>query len=304
MNLHQFATSPRTIRLGMVLSRQMPEFVGKRLAWWTAGVLCRLKPSIYHTVRANTQQVLGGFAEPLALEETVRRVFYTAIRSHYDLYRALRLPQEKLAALVEFPETAQAIAHSLWKREGGSVLVFPHLGNFDLAGQAITTAFPEMQLITLPDPPPGFQLANEFRKRSGIQVTPLSSNALRQAIQLLRRGGAVSTAVDRPVSDLDEPICFFGHPARLPSGHVRLALKTGAVIVTGCCFLSPETQRYTLHLDPPLEMIRTGNRERDVQINMEQVIASLETLIRRWPDQWQMFVPVWPKLLEAEACAS
>ena len=305
MNLHQVASSPRTMRLGMLLSQQMPEFVGKRLAWWTAGVVCRFRPAVYRIVRSNLSQVLGAFAEEQALEETVRRVFYSAIRSHYDLYRALRLPQEKLASVIDFPETAQTIARSLWHREGGSVLVFPHLGNFDLAGQAIGTAFPEMQLISLADPPPGFQLANELRQRSGIRITPLSSTALREAIRLLRRGGTVSIAGDRPVSELDEPVSFFGHPARVPSGHVRLALKTGAVIVTGCCFLSPETQRYTMHLDPPLELVRTGNRDEEIQINMRQVIQALEAIIRRWPDQWQMFVPVWPELLEAgERCAS
>jgi lauroyl/myristoyl acyltransferase len=303
MNLQQLVSSPRAMRLGMLASQRMPEFVGQRLAWWTAGIVCRIKPALYHTVRTNLRQVLGEFAGEQAVEGTIRRVFYTAIRSHYDLYRALRLPQEKLASLVEFPETAQAIARSLWHREGGSILVAPHLSNFDLAGHAIARIFPEMQVISLPDPPPGFQLANELRQRTGARITPLSSTALREAIQLLRRGGTVSIAGDRPVSELDDPVSFFGHPARVPSGHVRLALKTGAVIVTGCCFRSPETRRYTMHLDPPLEMIHTGNREEEVRINMARVIESLEALIRRWPDQWLMFVPVWPKLLEAETCA-
>ena len=46
-------------------------------------------------------------------------------------------------------------------------------------------------------------------------------------------------------------------------------------------------------------MILTGNRQEEIQINMQRVLESLEEFIHRWPDQWQMFVPVWPKLLEA-----
>jgi KDO2-lipid IV(A) lauroyltransferase len=298
-NLIDVVSNPRTMRLGMFASQHLPQAIGHSLAWLVASMICQLKPGVYRIVRSNLKQVLGEFADENALEHAVQRVFYTAIRSHYDLFRALHLPQDKLTALVDFPETAQTIARSLWDREGGSVLVFPHVGNFDLVGHAVAASLPEMQLITLPDPPPGFQLANELRKRAGVQITPLSASALRQAIQLLRRGGVVSTAGDRPVSELDAPFPFFGHPARVPSGHVRLALKTGAVIVTGCCYLSPETKRYTFHLDPPLELIRTGNREEEILLNLQKVIESLEANIRRWPDQWQMFVPVWPKLLEA-----
>jgi lauroyl/myristoyl acyltransferase len=178
------------------------------------------------------------------------------------------------------------------------VIVLPHLANFDLGGHAVAPYLPEMQLLTLPDPSPGFEMLNESRRRSGVTVTPLSSAALRQAIKLLRRGGVVSLAGDRPVSELDEPFPFFGRPARVPSGHVRMALKTGAVVSIGYCVLCPETQRYRMHLEPPMEMIRTGDRAEEVQLNMQWILSALERIIHRWPEQWQMLVPVWPELLE------
>ena len=78
-----------------------------------------------------------------------------------------------------------------------------------------------------------------------------------------------------------------------------MALKTDAVVSLGYCVLSPDTQRYTIHIDPPMELIRTGNREEEVQLNLRQILDALQDIIRRWPDQWQMFVPVWPELLQA-----
>jgi len=47
-----------------------------------------------------------------------------------------------------------------------------------------------------------------------------------------------------------------------------------------------------------MEMIRTGDREEEVQVNMRRILDRLEEIIHRWPEQWQMFVPVWPELLE------
>jgi len=244
-------------------------------------------------VHSNLRQVLGPGASDSALERVVREVFVTAIRSYFDLFRALGDPEQEPSALVDVPETTKANARALWNREGGAVLVFPHLSNFDLGGHAIVRYLPEVQLLTLPDPPAGFEMLNESRRIAGVSVTPLSSGALRQAIKLLRQGGVVSIAGDRPVSDMDKPVLFFGRPARVPSGHVRLALKTGAVLAVSYCVFSADTGRYTAYLEPPMELIRTGDLADEVALNVRQILGALEQAIRRWPEQWQMFVPVW-----------
>lgn len=297
-NLQSVASSPLALRLGMFFGRHTPERIGHRLAWWAAGAVCQLKPAVFGIVQSNLSQVLGPGTSSQMMTRTTRQVFYTAIRGYYDLFRTLQLPEEELAGQVDVPEASQAVARSLWQREGGAVIVAPHLGSFDLGGHALALHLPETQAFTLPDPPPGFQVLNELRRLTGVTVTPLDSAALRQGIRLLRRGGVVSVAGDRPVSDLDDPVLFFGRLARVPSAHVRLALRTGAVVSVAYCVLAPESQRYTAHLEPPMEMIRTGNREEDVRVNMRRVLDVLEGLIRRWAGQWQMFVPVWPELLE------
>jgi lauroyl/myristoyl acyltransferase len=296
-NLQSLLTGPRFLRMGIFFSQHTPEGVGRHLAWWAAGAVSKIRPAVVRIVESNLSQVLGPEVSRPVLEQAARQVFFVAIRGYYELFRALRLPEHGMSALVDVPETTRAIARSLHDREGGTVVVFPHLSNFDLGGHAMVPYLPELQLVTLPDPPPGFQLINQSRSRSGVQVTPLSSTALRQAIRLLKRGGVVSLAGDRPVSDLDEPVAFFGRPARVPSGHVRLALQTGASLAVGYCVLSPKTQKYTVHLDPPMELVRTGNRAEEVQVNLRRVLDVLERVIRCWPEQWLMFVPVWPELL-------
>ena len=54
-----------------------------------------------------------------------------------------------------------------------------------------------------------------------------------------------------------------------------------------------------MHAGTPLEMVRTGNLVEEVRLNMREVLDRLESIIRRWVGQWQMYVPVWPELLEA-----
>lgn len=291
--IQDIVSNPITIRAAIWLSQHSPERVGHRMSSWAADIVGQIKPATYEILLANLGQVLGPGAGEQILEKMARQAFYTFIRSHFDLFRSVGMTRDQLVTQVEVPEETAAIMHSVRDRPGGSILVFPHVGSFDLGGLTISGYLPEIQVLTLPDPSPGFQLSNRLRKRTGVEVTPLNSVALRKALKRLRSGGTVSVAGDRPVSELDEPVPFFGRPARVPSGHVRLALKTGAVMVVGCCYLSPETDRHTLYMEPPMEMIYTGNLEEDIQVNMRRVLDALEEVIRRWAGQWQMFVPVW-----------
>jgi KDO2-lipid IV(A) lauroyltransferase len=273
--------------------------MARGIASLAASAVCRLKPEVYWVVRANLRPVLGDDVAPELIEYQVRKLFFVSIQNYYNLFRMLNQPRETITAAADMPPATQLVVDQVLGLGRGVVLVMPHLGNFDLMAQALGRCASPIQAISLPDPPAGFQIMNEIRSRSGVDMTPLSPAALRSALRVLRAGGIVAIAGDRPVSDLDTPFPFFGHPARVPSGHIRLALKTNAVLLVGCCAFIEETQRYALHLEPPMEPVRHPDPAEELRVNMRQVLDKLEGLIRRWPEQWMVFVPIWPDLLEA-----
>ena len=295
MKIQDFTTNVRTMRFSMWLARRMPVGLGHRLAWWASAIVCRSRPAVMDVLEANLRQVLGPDADEQTLARTVRQVLFTTIRCTFDLYRVLHLPYEELVASIDWTDESLGVARSMWDHEGGTVLIFPHVENFDLGGLSGAAHLPEIQIVTLADPPPGFELTNRIRRLTGTTVTPLGPSALRQALKLLKQGGVVSVAGDRPVSERDDPVLFFGRPARVPSGHVRLALRTGAMVVIYHCGYSAESRRYTVHLEPPMEMVRTGDLNEEIELNMRRVLDALEAVIRRRPGGWQMYVPVWPQ---------
>jgi len=295
MNLADVLSRPRTLRLGRFISRRTPTRAGYRLLWWVSGLACRLRPAVYDVIAANVGQALPPQAGPETVGTTVRRIIYYFLQGYYDLFRAMGRPYQELLGWVEVPDSLKTLLRSTREAGRGLVLVVPHLGNFDLGGQLVSAYAPNLQVISLPDPHPGFRQLNELRQLGGARITPLSSTAVRQAFRTLREAGVLVVGGDRPVSDLDQPVPFFGRPARVPSAHVRLALRTDALVGVIACIYHPETGRYRLEIGPPLEMVRTGDREEEVQLNMRHILDALENLIRNHIDQWMMFVPVWPE---------
>jgi KDO2-lipid IV(A) lauroyltransferase len=292
--------SARAIRLGLALSQRLPPRGGYGLARFAASFLSWLRPRMYWNLRANLRQVLGLQTPDQVLHAMARRTLFRAGCAYYEHFRAVGQPPEVLSGLLHVPDLFWETLEQARAEGRGVMLVTAHMGNFDLAALSLTAQGVRLQALSVADPPPGFQLLNRLRQEAGVEVTPITEAAIRQAVQRLKGGGLVFTGVDYPYGPGREPLRFFGRPALLPTGHVRLALMTGAwLMAVGVQHW--EGQGYVLRVEPPLEPVRRGKRQEDVRDLAERVLAILEGWIRETPDQWFMFLPVWPDLLERPA---
>jgi KDO2-lipid IV(A) lauroyltransferase len=195
---------------------------------------------------------------------------------------------------MHIPGSAIEQIRSEMSRGRGVLLLGVHVSNFDLGILALGARGLPIQALSLADPQAGFRVLNELRARAGIEVTPITPESLRAAVRRLKGGGMVMTGADRPTPEDREPVAFFGRPAYLPMGPVRLALMTGAMVLVGCCSYDPD-QGYALDFAGPVEMVRTGSRREDILINAQRLAAVLEEAVRAHPEQWLMFHPVWPE---------
>src|SRR5260370_29189596 len=75
-----------------------------------------------------------------------------------------------------------------------------------------------------------------------------------------------------------------------PSGPAALALKTGAPILPVWCRRQPDNL-YIAEVEAPIEVSRTGDTKRDIQVTTERIVQFFERIIRREPDQWLLFLP-------------
>ncbi len=298
MDLQAFTNSRYGVALALFLARSLPP----RAGYWVGRRLANLiyafrRSALVQAVRVNQYVVSGGTLRGQALEARVRQVLHHGARCAYDFYHNLNNPQGVRRLVRLDPACYDLIERSQHPQPGqGVLMVGPHLSNFDLGMQAFAWEGIDAQVLTIAQTTSGYEWQNRIRSVGKLKVTPISPASLLQAMHRLRQGGVVVTGVERPVPGKKETLTFFGRPALLPVGHVRMAMETGVPIQVVSCHMDEEGI-YHLSLSEPIPMQRTGDRKADIRANAQRVLAVIEELIRRTPEQWLMYYPVWPDAL-------
>jgi KDO2-lipid IV(A) lauroyltransferase len=129
-------------------------------------------------------------------------------------------------------------------------------------------------------------LVNEYRCASGNR--PIFKNeSARVMLKILKDSRTVGILADQNTLPAEgEFVDFFGKLACTTTGLARVALHTGAAVVPGYAYWDEGIQKYRLRFEPSVELIRTGDTERDVFENTQRFAKVIEEIIRKHPDQW------------------
>ncbi|MFZ5801103.1 MAG: ELM1/GtrOC1 family putative glycosyltransferase [Candidatus Omnitrophota bacterium] len=87
-------------------------------------------------------------------------------------------------------------------------------------------------------------------------------------------------------------INFFGRPASMSAGAIRIALKLG-VTVLPVFLIRIKGPHHLLKVMPPLDLNAAADFEEKVRINLAKAIGYAEEVVRQYPDQYAWFYKVW-----------
>jgi KDO2-lipid IV(A) lauroyltransferase len=213
--------------------------------------------------------------------------FQNAAMNLLEISRLASLSRNRIPSLVAYDMIHGLKNYHAASAKGKGILYLTgHFSSWELLPAAHALYGHPLSFITRPlDNAPLERYLLKIRESKGNRVL-YKKNSARQILRTLNSGGAVGILMDQN-TDLQEGIFvdFFGIPAATSTSVALFALRTDSPVLPG--YLTPlHRGRYTIKFLPPMEMIRTGDRNHDVQVNTKRLNQVLETMVREQPETW------------------
>jgi KDO2-lipid IV(A) lauroyltransferase len=174
------------------------------------------------------------------------------------------------------------------QRRGKGVLYLTgHIGAWELSSFAHALyGFPLHYMARRIDNRRIDRLINSYRCLPGNR--PIFKNeSARMMLKVLKEAGTVGILADQNTMPGEAVfVDFFGKKASTTTGIARVALHTDAAVVPVYAIWDETSRKYRLRFEPPVELIRTSDTERDVLENTQKFTKVIEEIIRKYPEQW------------------
>ncbi len=208
--------------------------------------------------------------------------------------QALVLPREAFGRRIRIE--GLAILEAALEQPRGCLLYSGHLGNWEL-GLLAGAAILDRTALTVAKPVkfnPVHRLLTALRSRFGNRVA-FKKGALQLMTRALREGQTLIMLIDQGVRRPEAvEIQFFGKRTLASPAAAYLAFRCRVPVVPIFCLRAPDGA-YRLEILPPVEPRRTGSLRADIQSYTQALMDTVETAVRRHPEQWFWFHIRWKR---------
>jgi KDO2-lipid IV(A) lauroyltransferase len=262
----------------------LPRPLARSFASGVARVLYALLPKLRKTAEVNLRIAFPGWngaQRKSVIRGMIRNLGWMAA----EFARLPRLTKENIEQVVILDGHENFLEG---RRRGKGVLYLTgHIGAWELSSFAHALyGYPLHYMARRIDNKKIDALVNGYRCLSGDR--PIFKNeSARVVLKVLKEAGTVGILADQNTMPEEAVfVDFFGKPASTTTGIARVALHTDAAVVPGYAVWDPAIRKYRLRFEPPVELIRTGDSERDVTENTQKFTKVIEDIIRKYPEQW------------------
>lgn len=238
--------------------------------------------------------ILGAYPE-MEKETAVvlsKKVFQNLALIPFEIGRMLGVSPKEFQNRVSI--TGAMHFHNALKKGKGVLVLTGHMGNWELLPwvAAIMGFSPDMVYRPLDFRPLDLFFTRNRTRFGGNMIR--SARAMRRILRSLQKGRPVAILLDQSVDWYEGVyVDFFGRITCTNKGMAQLAMVTDAPVVP--FFLVRENNRYRAVILPEIPKIRTGDRTKDTQENTLLYNRAIESVIRKYPDQWFWVHRRWKK---------
>ena len=217
--------------------------------------------------------------------EIARSAFRNMGRVMAEFSFTPRLNEENVSQYVLFE--GEENFHRAREKGKGILFLTAHFGNWEWMAAAFPICFrsPCHVIVRPLDNRLLDGIVERLRTCTGNRTVP-KQKSMGRILRLLRQGEVVGVLLDQNVAWQEGVfVKFFGELACTNAGLALLALKTGASVLP--VFNSRQADgRYRVVIGPEIAVIRTGDKDLDVEKNTELFTSVIERYVREYPDHW------------------
>ena len=224
----------------------------------------------------------------------LRGTFLSLGRQLGEVSQFPSISRERLREVAEYHSEDVKLLDVARERGRGVIFLTSHLGAWELLCFAHSALYEPISFLVRPiDNPRIDAFVERLRTRFGNR--PIDKKAAaRAALRLLKDGGTLGVLADLNTQEREGVfVPFFGHLACTTAGVATLALRTDATVIPVCAPWDECRKKFVFRGGPVIELVRTGDDRRDVEVNTANFTAAIERHVRAFPDQWLWIHKRW-----------
>ena len=261
----------------------MPRSMARGIAAGVARMIYALLPKLRKTAEFNLHLAFPGWDDPRR-QATIRGMVRNLGWMAAEFARLPRYTKENIGQVVILDGHENFLEGQ--RRGKGVLYLTGHIGAWELSSFAHALyGFPLHYVARPLDNPRVDDLVNRYRRLSGNRPV-FKNESARALLKILRDAGTVGILADQnTMREEGVFVDFFGTPACTTTGLARVALHTDAAVVPGYAYWDDGIRKYRLRFEPPVELSRSGDIERDVFVNTQKFTTVIESIVRKHPEQ-------------------
>jgi KDO2-lipid IV(A) lauroyltransferase len=268
-------------RIANLLPRHAALKMGEKLADVAFNILHRFRKSAINNVTI----AFGDTITEERKKEIVRNAFRSLGRTMIDFVRFKSYSRDELLSLVKRVEGGEYLQKAMKESPGGVIGLACHLGSWEYSGAWMVASGYPLAAVGKEQPDAGItKLLLELRASVGIQHISRTKKGQKAIIQTLNSKSVLGLVADQNGGINGIFVPFFGKLASTVKGPAQLAMKKKVPVMLIVALW--EGYNYVIHIEPPIEMVDTGDDEADLLENTFRCQQSIENLVRKYPDQW------------------
>jgi Kdo2-lipid IVA lauroyltransferase/acyltransferase len=262
----------------------LPRPLGRSLAALMVRLLFALLPKLRKTAEFNLRLAFPEWTDSQRKDVT-RKMLRNICRMAAEFAHFPRITRDNIEKVVTLDGNENFLDGK--NRGKGVLFLTGHIGAWELSSFAHALyGYPLHYMARPVDNKRVDDLVNRYRSLSGCQ--PIFKNeSARAMLKILNQGGTIGILADQNTMPEEGVfVDFFKKAACTTAGIARVALHTDAAVVPGYAYWDEGIRKYRLRFEPPVQLLRTGDTERDVYENTQRFAKIIEGIIRKYPDQW------------------